>query len=156
MLRGLERMNKKIEILLVEDNEDDAELIELAFKEAKIIENSEIHVATDGESALEYMFNTEDKNNIQLKHHPNLILLDLRLPKLDGLEVLKKIKEHPKTKDIPLVALTGSKDMKDWTISYNLGVNCFLRKPTNFSQLVEAIGWAYLDATDSTETFSYQ
>jgi len=137
---------KKIEILLVEDNADDAELALLAFEKGNIIENSQIHVVKDGVEALEYLFDTGAEANLHLNHHPQLILLDLKLPKLDGLDLLKKIKSHPEAKKIPVVILTGSKDMDDWTDSYSLGVECFLHKSTDFSQLVEAAGLAVLGA----------
>ncbi len=137
---------KKIEILLVEDNPDDAELALLAFKKAGIIEDSQIHVARDGVDALEYLFDTEDGDNLRLNHRPQLILLDLRLPKLDGIDLLKKIKSHSEAKKIPVVILTGSKDMNDWIESYGLGAECFLHKSADFSQLVEAAGLAVLGA----------
>jgi len=138
--------NKKIEILLVEDNADDAELALLAFKKADIIEDSQIHVVRDGVEALKYLFDTEDEDNIRLNHHPQLILLDLKLPKLDGIDLLKKIKSHPEAKKIPVVILTGSKDMNDWAESYGLGAECYLHKSADFSQLVEAAGLAVLGA----------
>jgi two-component system response regulator len=137
---------EKIEILLVEDNADDAELAVLAFKKSNIIENSQIHIARDGVEALEYLFDTGDEDNLRLNHRPQLIFLDLRLPKLDGLDLLKKIKSHSKAKEIPIVILTGSKDMDDWTESYGLGAECFLHKSADFSQLVEAAGLAILGA----------
>jgi CheY-like chemotaxis protein len=139
---------KKIEILLVEDNAADAELALLAFKKVNIIEDNQIHVARDGVEALEYLFDTKDENNLRLNHCPQLILLDLKLPKLDGLDLLKKIKSHPETKKIPVVILTGSKDMDDWTESYGLGAECFLHKSADFSQLVEAAGLAVLGACE--------
>jgi len=143
---------KKIEILLVEDNADDVELALLAFKKGNIIENSQIHVVRDGVEALEYLFDTGDKANLRLNHRPQLILLDLKLPKLDGLDLLKKIKSHPQAKKIPIVILTGSKDMDDWTESYGLGAVCFLHKSADFSQLVEAAGLAVLGAFEIEES----
>lgn len=137
---------KKIEILLVEDNADDAELALLAFKKADIIEDSQIHVVRDGVEALEYLFDTEKEDNLRLNHRPQLILLDLRLPKLDGIDLLKKIKSHSEAQKIPIVILTGSKDMNDWTESYGLGAECYLHKSADFSQLVEAAGLAVLGA----------
>jgi CheY-like chemotaxis protein len=137
---------KKIEILLVEDNPDDVELALLAFKKVNIIENNQIHVARDGVEALEYLFDAEDKDNLRLNHRPQLILLDLRLPKLDGIDLLKKIKSHSETKKIPIVILTGSKDMDDWIESYGLGAECYLHKSADFNQLVEAACLAVLGA----------
>ena len=136
----------KLKILLVEDNPDDAELALLAFKKADIIEDSQIHVAMDGVEALEYLFNTEDEGNLRLNHRPQLILLDLKLPKLDGIDLLKKIKSHPEAKKIPIVILTGSKDMNDWTESYDWGVDCCLHKSSDFDKFVEAIGLVVLGA----------
>ena len=130
----------KIEILLVEDNAADAELALLAFKKVNIIEDSQIHVVRDGVEALEYLFESGAEASLHLNHHPQLILLDLKLPKLDGLDLLKKIKSHPDAKKIPVVVLTGSKDIDDWTESYDLGAVCFLHKSADFSQLVEAAG----------------
>jgi two-component system response regulator len=95
---------------------------------------------------LKYLFDTGDKANLCLNHRPQLILLDLKLPKLDGLDLLKKIKSHPEAKKIPIVILTGSKDMDDWTESYSLGAVCFLHKSADFNQLVEAAGLAVLGA----------
>ena len=137
---------KKIEILLVEDNADDAELTLLAFEKGDIIKKSQIHVVRDGVEALEYLFESGAEASLHLNHHPQLILLDLKLPKLDGLDLLKKIKSHPEAKKIPVVILTGSKDMDDWTESYGLGAVCFLHKSADFSQLVEAAGLAVLGA----------
>jgi len=144
---------KKIEILLVEDNADDVELVLLAFKKSNIFENSQMHVIRDGAEALEYLFDTGDKANLRLNHRPQLILLDLKLPKLDGLDLLKKIKSHPDAKKIPVVVLTGSKDIDDWTESYDLGAVCFLHKSADFSQLVEAAGlvvWGALEIEKSS------
>ena len=137
---------EKIEILLVEDNADDAELTLLAFEKGDIIKKSQIHVVRDGVEALEYLFESGTDANLHLNNHPQLILLDLKLPKIDGLDLLKKIKSHPEAKKIPVVILTGSKDMDDWTESYGLGAVCFLHKSADFSQLVEAAGLAVLGA----------
>jgi two-component system response regulator len=139
---------KKREILLVEDNPDDAELTLLAFEKSDIIKKSQIHVVRDGVEALEYLFDTGTEANLHLNHHPQLILLDLKLPKLDGLELLKKIKSHPEAKKIPVVILTGSKDMDDWTASYSLGVECFLRKSGDFDKFVEATNLIALGAIE--------
>jgi len=137
---------KKIEILLVEDNADDAELALLAFEKGDIIKKNQIHIVRDGVEALEYLFLAGSEANLHLNHHPQLILLDLKLPKIDGLDLLKKIKLHPEAKKIPVVILSGSKDMDDWTESYGLGAVCFLHKSADFSQLVEAAGLAVLGA----------
>jgi len=137
---------KKIEILLVEDNPDDAELVLLAFEKGNIIENSQMHVVRDGVEALEYLFDTGAEANLHLNHRPQLILLDLKLPKLDGLDLLKKIKSHPEAKKIPVVIWTSSKDLDDWAESYDLGAVCFLHKSADFTQLVEVADLAALGA----------
>jgi two-component system response regulator len=143
---------KKIEILLVEDNADDAELTLLAFEKGDIIKKNQIHVVRDGIEALEYLFETRSETDIHLNHRPQLILLDLKLPKLDGLDVLKKIKSHPETKKIPVVILTGSKDMDDWAESYSLGVECFLHKSRDFDKFVEATNLIALGAIEEDES----
>lgn len=145
---------KKIEILLVEDNADDAELTRLAFETGDIVKKNQIHVVRDGVEALEYLFDTQAEATLHLNHHPQLILLDLKLPKLDGLDLLKKIKSHPEAKKIPVVILTGSKDMNDWTESYGLGAVCFLHKTCDFDKFVEAINWIALGALEEESSVS--
>jgi len=134
---------KKAEILLVEDNADDAELALLAIKKTNIIEDSQIHVVRDGVEALKYLFDTEDtvrfEDNIRLNHCPLLILLDLNLPKLDGLDLLKKIKSHPEAKKIPVIILTSSREERDIIESYHLGANSYIQKPVDFNQFTEAV-----------------
>jgi two-component system response regulator len=139
---------KKIEILLVDDNADDVELTLLAFEKGDIIKKSQIHVARDGIEAMEYLFESGSETNLHLNHHPQLILLDLKLPKLDGLDLLKKIKLHPEAKKIPVVILTGSKDINDWADSYSLGVECFLHKSRDFDKFVEATNLIALGAIE--------
>ena len=143
---------KKIEILLVEDNADDAELTLLAFEKGDIIKKSQIHVVRDGIEALEYLFDTGAETDLHLTHRPGLILLDLKLPKVDGLDLLKKIKLHPEAKKIPVVILTGSKDMDDWKESYSLGVECFLHKSDDFDKFVEATSLIALGAIEKEES----
>ena len=139
---------KKIEILLVEDNADDVELTLLAFEKSDIIKKSQIHVVRDGVEALEYLFETGSETDLHLNHRPQLILLDLKLPKLDGLDLLKKIKSHPEAKKIPVVILTGSKNIDDWSDSYSLGVECFLHKSSDFDKFVEATSLVALGAIE--------
>ena len=143
---------KKIEILLVEDNADDAELTLLAFEKGDIIQKNQIHVVRDGIEALEYLFKTGSETDIHFNHRPQLILLDLKLPKLDGIDVLKKIKSHPEAKKIPVIILTGSKDMDDWADSYSLGVECFLQKSCDFEKFVEATNLIALGAIEKDES----
>ena len=128
---------KNMKILLVEDNPDDVELTLRVFKKYNVI--NQIIVARDGEEALEQLFNF--RKGIPKEECPNLnlILLDLKLPKVDGLEVLRQIKSHPRTQPIPVVILTTSKEESDLTKSYKLGVNSYIRKPVNFDNFIEVI-----------------
>jgi CheY-like chemotaxis protein len=140
----------KIEILLVEDNPDDAELASLAFEKNCNIAKNKIHVARDGVEALEYIFgfvNEDIDESTPLKHRPKLILLDLKLPKINGLEVLKRIKSHPEAKNIPVVVLTGSKDWMDWTNALSLGVEYYMDKPLKFGQIADVVNLVNLGAS---------
>jgi two-component system response regulator len=123
-------------ILLVEDNPDDVELTVIAFKKNRIA--NEIVVARDGAEALDYLFGTGIHAGRDLNIMPTLILLDLKLPKLDGLEVLKRLRENARTKRIPVVVLTSSKEQQDIIESYNLGANSYVRKPVDFTTFMEA------------------
>ena len=126
---------KDIRILLVEDNPDDVELTLRVFRKYNII--NQIIVAKDGEEALEILFNSQ--KGVPKEERPDLILLDLKLPKVDGLEVLHQIKSHPQTQPIPVVILTSSKEETDLIKSYKLGVNSYIRKPVNFDNFIEVI-----------------
>lgn len=123
-----DKMSDKI-ILLVEDNLNDAELAMLAFEKNNI--TNRVVLARDGVEALDYLFPCD---NI-----PQLILLDLKLPKIDGLEVLRKIRTDEQTKFIPVVVLTSSKEQKDLVEAYNLGTNAYVRKPIDFTEFTETI-----------------
>ena len=144
--------SNELEILLVEGNPDDAKLIMLAFKKYKIIEFGNMHVANDGAEALQYLFGSSDDNEILLNHRPRLIILDLRLPKIDGLDVLKKIKSHTVARDIPIIVLSGSDEKTDWLDAHTLGADSYLCKSRNLGQIIEAAGWAMLEDT----SISYQ
>jgi two-component system response regulator len=122
-------------ILLVEDNEQDEILTIKALKKNKVL--NEIKVARDGAEALDCLFN-ENAPNYE-KQLPQLILLDLKLPKIDGLEVLKKIKTHPRTKLLPVVILTTSKEDNDLLSGYELGANSYVRKPVDFHEFSEVV-----------------
>ncbi len=128
--------NNDVEILLVEDNHDDEELALLAFKKNNV--TNKIHVARDGVEALEYLFGSADGNDLR-DDHSKIILLDLKLPKVDVLEVLKRIKKHPKAKMIPVVVLTSSREERDMLVSYNLGVNSYIQKPVDFHQFTDVV-----------------
>lgn len=126
-----------VEILLVEDNPNDAELAIRALKKNKIANNVE-HVI-DGEIALDFLLARNEYSDRNINDVPRLILLDLKLPKVDGLEVLRVIKANPITKVIPVVVLTSSKEEKDLIESYNLGVNSYIVKPVDFDKFIEAV-----------------
>ena len=126
-----------VEILLVEDNPMDLELALRALNKAKVANH--IQVARDGAEALEFIFGEGAHAGRKIEDAPKVVLLDLKLPKVDGLEVLKRIKGDPRTKTIPVVVLTSSKEQKDVVESYNLGVNSYIVKPVNFERFVEAV-----------------
>jgi two-component system response regulator len=124
-------------ILLVEDNPDDELLTLMAFKDNNI--TNEVIVARDGEEALDYLFGTGRYKGRDLSIPPQVVLLDLKLPKVDGLEVLRKIRSNPVTRILPVVILTSSKEEVDIVNSYQLGANSYIRKPVDFEQFSEAI-----------------
>ena len=128
-------MDKKI-ILLVEDNPDDEVLMLRALKKNNIA--NEIVVAHDGVEALEYLFAEGNFSERDVNEQPQIILLDLKLPKLDGLEVLKRIRADERTAQIPVVVLTTSTEQRDIVESYQLGANSFVQKPVDFYDFMEA------------------
>ena len=129
--------NRSVEILLVEDNPDDVELAMHALKRHNIA--NLIHVARDGAEALDYLFGTGAYADRDVNDHPKVVLLDLKLPKVDGLEVLRRIKSDPRTKRIPVVMLTTSREERDVLASYDSGVNSYITKPVDFEQFTEAV-----------------
>lgn len=129
-------MEEKV-ILLVEDNPDDEELTLLALRKNHI--QNEIVVAHDGVEALDYLLGTGMYENRDTSHQPQVVLLDIKLPRLSGLDVLQRMRENPSTQFLPVVILTSSSEEEDILASYRLGANSFVRKPVNFHQFVDAI-----------------
>lgn len=126
-----------IEILLVEDNPNDVELALHALKKNNIANS--IHVVRDGAEALDFLFGTGANAGNAINYRPKVILLDLKLPKVDGMEVLKRIKSDERTRMIPVVVLTSSREERDIVESYKLGVNSYITKPVDFEQFTEAV-----------------
>jgi two-component system response regulator len=123
-------------ILLVEDNDDDVALTIRAFKKNNI--KNRVVVMRDGVEALDYLFATGAHSGRDRSDRPQVILLDLKLPKLDGLEVLRRIRADESTRMLPIVVLTSSKEEQDLIASYQLGCNSYVRKPVDFDEFVEA------------------
>ncbi|HTL99264.1 MAG TPA: response regulator [Holophagaceae bacterium] len=123
-------------ILLVEDNPDDEELTRVAFVESHIA--NELVVTRDGAEALDYLFGTGAFEGRDLRVMPSVVLLDLKLPKVDGLEVLERLRADERTRRIPVVILTSSKEQEDVARSYDRGANSYVRKPVDFTQFLEA------------------
>lgn len=124
-------------ILLVEDNPDDETLTRRALKKNNI--GNEVVVARDGAEALDYLFGTGAYEGRDLNEMPQVILLDLKLPKVDGLEVLKRLRGDERTSLLPVVILTSSKEQQDLVDGYGYGANSYIRKPVDFAQFVEAV-----------------
>jgi two-component system response regulator len=124
-------------ILLVEDNPDDEELTLMAFRESQIA--NEVVVVRDGVAALDYLFASGPYADRDPARLPALVLLDLKLPKLNGLEVLERMRADPRTRLIPVVVLTSSTEEEDIIASYNLGANSYVRKPVEFHRFAEAV-----------------
>lgn len=131
-------MNEQVvEILLVEDNPNDAELTIRALKKHNLA--NKVHLVKDGAEALDFIYAEREYSDRELENRPNVILLDLKLPKVDGLEVLKRLKEDERTKMIPVVMLTSSKEEEDMVKSYKLGVNSYIVKPVEFEKFMTSI-----------------
>ncbi len=124
----------EIEILLVEDNPDDVELTLRALRKHNLANN--VQVVRDGAEALEFIFGTGAYAGRDINDKPRVIFLDLKLPKVDGLEVLRKVKSDERTKTIPVVVLTSSHEERDVVESYKLGVNSYITKPVDFDKFV--------------------
>jgi two-component system response regulator len=130
-------MARAAEILLVEDNADDVELTLHALRQEKLA--NQIVTARDGEEALDFLFQRGPHSKLGLASQLKLILLDLKLPKVDGMEVLRQIKGDERTKHIPVVILTSSKEERDLVAGYKLGANSYIQKPVDFEQFRDVV-----------------
>jgi len=130
-------MDNRKTILLVEDNPDDLELTLLALKRSNL--GQDIVVARDGQEALDYLFGEGNYAQRDTRELPVMTLLDLKLPKINGLEVLQRIRSEPRTRRLPVVILTSSDERGDLVASYNLGANSYVRKPVDFAQFNEVL-----------------
>ena len=126
-----------VEILLVEDNPNDVELALHSLKQHHLA--NRVQVARDGAEALDFIFGTGPHAGRRLHDGPTVVLLDLKLPLVDGLEVLRRIKSDPQTRALPVVVLTSSREERDVVESYQLGVNSYIVKPVDFEQFTEAV-----------------
>jgi CheY-like chemotaxis protein len=148
---------ENLEILLVEDNPDDAELAVTALQREKLA--NEIAVARDGEEALDFLFCRGSHAHRNFQNPPRLVLLDLKLPKVDGLEVLKQLKGDERTKAIPVVILTSSRQEQDLVSGYKLGVNAYIQKPVDFAQfrdIVKRLGLFWLVVNQAPPASAFQ
>jgi two-component system response regulator len=127
---------EEIEVVLVEDNPNDAELILRALKKHKLANN--IVCVEDGAEALEFLFH-EGRYADRRSNVPRVVLLDIKLPKIDGIEVLRQMKADPRTREIPVVVLTSSNQEQDIKAAYELGVNSFITKPINFEEFARVV-----------------
>lgn len=146
-------MDKKI-ILLVEDNPDDEALTLHAFNKCRIANT--VVIARDGAEALDYLFGTGSYAARDLSVMPTVVLLDLKLPKVDGLEVLQRLRQAEQTRLLPVVVLTSSNEQQDLVESYSLGANSYIRKPVDFDQFMEAarqlgLYWLVLNQAPAVE-----
>ncbi len=131
-------MSHEVEILLVEDNAADAEMTIRALRKAHL-SNKLVHLK-DGVEALDFLFGTGAYTARDVSQHPKVILLDIKMPKMDGIEVLRNIRANESTRTIPVVIMTSSNEDKDILASYELGVNSYVVKPVEFEEFVKAVG----------------
>jgi two-component system, response regulator len=134
-----------IDILLVEDNPDDVDLTLYALKRNNLANS--VHIVRDGEEALDFLFCRGRYTERQFNDPPKVVLLDLKLPKVDGLEVLRTVKSDKRTKAVPVVVMTSSKEQRDMVEGYHLGVNSYIQKPVDFDEfrdLIKQLGFYWL------------
>ncbi|MGV3771344.1 MAG: response regulator [Verrucomicrobiales bacterium] len=147
----------EVEILLVEDNPDDLELALLALKRNNVA--NKIHVARDGEEALDFLLCRGKHSSRPADAQPKVVLLDLKLPKVDGLEVLREVKGNEFTKSVPIVVMTSSKEQRDMVEGYKLGVNSYIQKPVDFNQFRDIINklgfyWLVINQSPPKDAFA--
>lgn len=128
---------REVEILLIEDNDQDAEMTLRALKRENLANS--VHRVEDGQQALHFLFATGPYSDRNVANGPRVVLLDLKLPKVDGLEVLRRVKSDERTQMIPVVVMTSSKEDRDMVESYKLGVNSYISKPVEFEKFLEAV-----------------
>jgi two-component system response regulator len=150
-------MSNAIEILIVDDSASDVELTVHALRKAKLA--NEIHIVEDGEQALDFLFCRGRYSARSFSDPPRVVLLDLKMPKVDGIEVLRAVRGDPRTRAIPIVVLTSSKETRDLIESYNLGVNAYIEKPVDFErfrEVIEHIGmfWLVVNEPPPKDCFS--
>ena len=131
-----------VDILLVDDSQEDVDLTMHALRSENLA--NRVFVARDGEEALDFLFCIGPHANRSFEHPPKLVLLDLKLPKVDGMQVLRQVKEDARTKTIPIVLMTSSREERDMIAGYNLGVNSYLQKPVDFSDFRKMVKLAGL------------
>jgi len=133
----MDEHKKPVAILIAEDDDDSYFLIEEAFRESRLINH--IHRVVDGEELMDYLMGRGKYQDLSVSIKPGLILLDLNMPRKDGREVLKELKEHPELRKIPVIVMTASKAEEDIAKSYDLGASSYIRKPVSFVELVEVM-----------------
>jgi two-component system, response regulator len=142
--------NNEVELLLVEDDPNDVELTLIALRKHKLA--NKIHVARDGEEALDFLFARGAYAHRTSNGPPKVVLLDLKLPKVNGLEVLKAVKSDPRTLAVPVVVMTSSREQRDMVEGYRLGVNSYIQKPIDFNQfqtIIRDLGYYWLVVNQS-------